>query len=151
MTYLAQEPAEGISKMKEYPNMKSYKIPCSCGCDNDITMMIDVDEFSIVTNFSATTKTKYWYRRLDIDYTENWLLLNFKLSFNDWYNRLSVAWEAITKGYVETYSDVILSPQQAHNFAETLKTAVTDYETIVTARMAEIAATKGKQNDSAKD
>lgn len=151
MEYTPQTPAEGISQQKEWTDMKSYKIPCSCSCDNDVTMMIEVNDFNIVTNFYATTKTKYWYRRLDIDYNENWLLLNFKLLFNDWYNRFDVAWKALTKGYVETQSDVILSPQQAVNFAETLKTAVKDYEVLVEARKAGFEANKAKNAEAKKD
>ena len=147
MSYEPQKPAEGISKERDWPDMKSYTIPCSCGCDNDVTMIVDVDDFSITTNFYSTTKTKYWYRRLDVDYNESWLVLNFKLFFNDWYNRIDVAWKALTKGYVETQSDVILSPQQAINFAETLKTAVQDYETLVEVRKAEFAVKKAKESE----
>lgn len=144
MEYTPQEPAEGISQLKEWPDMKTYKVPCSCGCDSDVTMMIELDEFSVSTTFYATTKTKYWYNRLDIDYNENWLLLNFKLFFNDWYNRIDVAWKALAKGYVETQSDVILSPQQSINFAETLKNAVDEYEAAANARHEKFLAEKAK-------
>ena len=44
--------------------------------------------------------------------------------------------KALTKGYIETSADVILSPQQAYNFSETLKTAISEYEVTVEARMA---------------
>lgn len=124
----AQIPAEGISKMNEWPDAKYYKVPCSCGCDNDVTMMIEVDECSISTTFCSTTKTNYWRERLHINYGESWLILNAKLLFNDWYNRFAIIWMVLVQGYIQTESCVILSPQQSLNFAETLKTAIKDFE-----------------------
>jgi len=136
MDYKAQEPAEGVVKMKEWPDMKYYKVPCECGCDNSVDFSVEIDEFNITANMSMNTKTKYWRNRLYIDYNENWLVLNLKQTFNDWYNRLDICWKALTKGYIETSADVILSPQQAYNFSETLKTAISEYEVTVEARMA---------------
>lgn len=132
----AQKPAEGIVQMKEWPDMKMYKVPCECGCDNSVDFSVEIDEFNITANMSMNTKTKYWRNRLYIDYNENWLVLNLKQTFNDWYNRLDICWKALTKGYIETSADVILSPQQAYNFSETLKTAIAEYEAVVGARMA---------------
>lgn len=136
----AQTPAEGIVKMKERTDSKWYKVPCKCGCDNDVSFIVQVDDFNITADFYCTTKTNYWRERFDLNYSGNWLVLNVKLFLNDWYNRLAVAWQAIVQGYVQTDASVILSPQQCLNFSETLKTAITDYETLVEARKAEFEA-----------
>lgn len=147
MKYIPQKPAEGILQLSDFTDTKSYKIPCSCGCDKDVTVVIDIDDFGISTNFYATTKTKYWYNRWNINYSENWILFNCKLLFNDWYNRIDIIWKALTKGYVETQSDVILSPQQAINFAETLKTAVMEFEVLEETRKTANAVIKSKQSE----
>lgn len=133
-----QTPAEGIVKMKDWTDAKYYKVPCECGCNNEIDMMIEVDEFSITATFCSTTKTKYWYNRLDIDYSEPWLILVGKQFFNDLYNRFTIAWRGLVHGYVETESCVMLSPQQCVNFGDTLNTAVKDFEKIVAERQSKI-------------
>lgn len=140
-----QVPAEGITKLKGWPDAKYYQVPCQCGCDNEISFFVEIDEFNISATFCSKTKTKYWYNRLNIDYNEPWLLLNFKVLFNDWYNRLDICWRALTKGYVETESCVILTPQQCVNFSATLNTAVADFEVIVAEREAKYATEKANE------
>ena len=43
-------------------------------------------------------------------------------------NRFQTIWTLLTKGYVEYEGTVIMTQQQAVNYAETLKSAVTDVE-----------------------
>lgn len=146
MEYTPQDPAEGISKRPDYPDLKSYTIDCSCGCDNDISVTVEIDDCCVNTTFCSKTKTRYWYQRLSIDYSENWLLLNFKQLFNDVYNRIDIAWTALTRGYMETESCVILSPQQVHNFTATLTKAVCEFETAANERHENFIAEKAKRD-----
>ena len=48
--------------------------------------------------------------------------------FNDWHRRFKLIWQILTKGYIQYQASLIMSQQQALNYAETLKKAVTDVE-----------------------
>jgi hypothetical protein len=124
----AQKPAKGIMEQTGGKDWKFYRVPCSCGCDNQIDLMVEVDDYNVSANFYAETKTAWWKRRFDTDGDDNWLVYVVKEFINDWINRFSVAWTALTKGYVKTEVTVMLSDQQCINFAETLKTAVADLQ-----------------------
>lgn len=143
-----QVPAEGIVKQKSFSDMKYYKVPCSCGCDSNIDFMIEVDDNSIMTTFCSTTKTNHWRERLTVSYDANWLVLNSMLFFNDMYNRLAICWQALVHGYVQTESCVMLTPQQALNFSELLKTSIKDFEILAEERRAKIEAEKVKREAS---
>jgi hypothetical protein len=103
----AQKPAEGILKSGDWGDAKSYVIPCSCcGTDCEHNVWVEADE----TGVSVTTYTKIksqWWK----------------------FNRFQIIWKLLTKGYVEYEGSVILTQQQAINYAETLKSAVVDVET----------------------
>lgn len=123
----AQKPAKGILEQTGGKDWKMYRVPCSCGCDNQIDLMVEVDDYNVSANFYAETKTPYWRRRFETSSVDDqWLVYVVKEFANDWLNRFEIVWEALTKGYVKTEVTVMLSDQQCINFAETLKTAVED-------------------------
>lgn len=126
----AQAPAKGIMEQTGGKDWKMYRVPCSCGCDNQIDLMVEVDDYNVSANFYAMTKTTWWKRRFDTDVDDQWLVYAVKEFANDWLNRFSVAWTALTQGYVKTEVTVMLSDQQCINFAETLKTAVAELQKI---------------------
>jgi len=150
MNNTPQKPAIGISEQRVDDDFKSYKIPCSCGCDNNVDFFIEVDEYSISATVCSTTKTNYWRERVAVKYTEHWIILNSKLLFNDVYNRLAICGQALFKGYIQTESCVILSEQQALNFAETIKSAAAEFDIIVKVRMAKHVAEKAAEKAAAK-
>jgi len=124
-----QTPAVGISKSHEFPNSKYFKVPCECGCDGEITFSVDVDDDIITAHIYSKTETNYWRNRFSYDYVnDSWLVYAVKSRVNDWYNRVAVAWVALTKGYVETEAYVLLSEQQAVNFSAVLSDAVAEYQ-----------------------
>jgi DNA replicative helicase MCM subunit Mcm2 (Cdc46/Mcm family) len=103
MNIKAQVPAEGVLLRKDYGDAKVYKIVCECGdCDHSHEVWIEADDYVTVTTFTEQ-KTNFWSR-----------------------NRWQHIWQLLTKGYVQYEASIIMSEQQALNYAETLKSAVAD-------------------------
>lgn len=146
-----QSPAEGISKQKDFPDSKFYRVDCECGCDNNIDFFVEIDEFNVSTTFCSKTKTKYWYQTFHISYSEPWLLLNLKQLANDVINRCTIAWRGLVHGYMETESCVILSPQQCVNFVATLNEVNEQFEVLVNERLAKHEAVKKAEKTKKKN
>lgn len=119
-----QKPATGVMAMHQYPDAKFFRVPCECGCEAEINFNVEVDDCNVTSHLYVKTKTNYWRERLNITYEENWLLYAIKSNINDWYNRIVIAWTALTKGYVETEAYVLLNEQQTLNFAAVLNESV---------------------------
>ena len=101
-----QTPAEGIMKTNDWGDSRVYRIACNCHDENhNHNMWVEADACDIVVTIYTTGKTNYW-------------------SKTRWYH----IWTLLTKGYIDTESSVHLSKQQALNYAETLKSAITDVE-----------------------
>lgn len=141
-----QKPAKGIALMSSFEDMKVFRIPCECSCDNEFDLSIEVDEHGFITaSLNGKTKTPYWRSRFYIDYSENWVVLNLKSLYNDVFNRVEIIWNALTKGYVECYTDVILSKQQALNLSQVLIDSIAEAEAVDAKRRAEFAAEQAKK------
>ena len=99
-----QKPAEGILKRKDWGDSKSYIVPCDCGSDDHShNVWVEADESDITVNTYTMQKTNFW-------------------SKTRWHH----IWTLLTKGYVEYEASIIMSEQQALNYAETLKHAIID-------------------------
>jgi hypothetical protein len=104
----AQTPAEGILKRSEWPDAKIYQVVCNCGsADHDHNVWIETDDTREVTVTTYTQQKSKWWER----------------------NRWSTIWRLLTRGYVEYEASIIMTQQQALNYAETLKTAVNELGT----------------------
>jgi hypothetical protein len=103
----AQTPAIGIMKTNDWGEAQAYKIECSCGDSNHAhNMWVEADELGVTVTTYTMIKSKWWSM-----------------------NRLQTIWNLLTKGYVEYEGSVIMTRQQALNYAETLKSAIADVET----------------------
>lgn len=107
MKLTPQQPAEGILKQGDFGNAKSYQVACEC---SDVThshnLWIEADDTNnISVTVYTTAKSKWW-----------------KL------NRWQTIWRLLTRGYVEYEASLILTQQQALNYAETLRSAIKDVE-----------------------
>ena len=101
-----QIPAEGIMKTNDWGDSRVYRIACNCGDENhNHNMWVEADDCDIVVTIYTTGNTNFW-------------------SKTRWYH----IWTLLTKGYIDTESSVHLNKQQALNYAETLKSAITDVE-----------------------
>ena len=103
---IAQKPAEGILKKKDWGDSKTYQVTCECGCDDHIHhVWVEVDENDITVSTYTIQKTNFWGK-------------------SRWHHM----WKLLTAGYVEYEASIIMSKQQALNYAETLKSAIKDVE-----------------------
>jgi hypothetical protein len=100
----SQTPAEGILKRSDWGNAVSYQVICKCGNHNhDHQVWVEADNDCITVTTFTTQKSKWW-------------------SLNRW----QTIWILLTRGYVEYDANIIMTEQQALNYAETLKTAIKD-------------------------
>jgi hypothetical protein len=102
----AETPAEGIVKRHDWGDSMVYNVPCTCG-DNEHShdVWIEKDDTGVVVNIHTIVKSQWW-----------------KI------NRLQVIWRLLTRGYAEYETSLIMTEQQALNYAETLKTAIKDVQ-----------------------
>ena len=102
----AQVPAEGIMKTNDWGNSVVYRVACNCHDENhNHNVWVEADDHDIVVTVYTTGKTNFW-------------------SKTRWYH----IWTLLTKGYIDIESSVHLTKQQALNYAETLKSAITNVE-----------------------
>ena len=102
----AEKPAEGILKRNEWGDSVLYQVTCSCGDsnhDHNVWIEVDPDLNEVIVNTYTTQKSKWWEQ-----------------------TRWRTIWTLLTRGYVEYESSIIMTKQQALNYAETLKRAVAD-------------------------
>jgi hypothetical protein len=128
----AQAPAEGIMKTNDFGDSKFYKVVCSCGSpDHDIDFEVEADDTGVNVNTYITTKTDYWSesvkKRYDIN---NPYLQELDWTLKDIWNgvitRLKLTWAIWTAGYIKTEATIAMSEQQALNYSETLKSAISE-------------------------
>ena len=104
MDIKVQKPAEGILKRGQWGDSVSYQVTCGCqDPGHDHHVWIESDETGVTVTTYTTQKSQWW-------------------SLNRWQK----IWILLTKGYVEYEANIIMTEQQALNYAETLKKAITD-------------------------
>ena len=99
-----QPPAEGILLHRDYGDAKSYTLTCEC-CSTDCSHQVWVEADD--TGISVTTYTK--------QRTKFWEL-----------NRFKILWRLLTRGYVEYEASIVMTEQQALNYARVLESATVD-------------------------
>lgn len=102
----SEAPAEGILLHRDYGDAKMYTLTCEC-CSSDCEHNVWVEAED--TGITVTTYTKqksYWWNM----------------------NRWQKIWTLLTKGYIEYEASIIMTKQQAFNYANVLKSAVVDVE-----------------------
>jgi hypothetical protein len=127
-----QLPAEGISKTHDWGSSKMYKIVCECGQSNhEHDVEIEADDTGISVNVYTTVKTDYWSENIKPRYDIDSIWLQefdwaWKSIVNSFVRNVKLTWELWTTGAVTAQTTITLSEQQALNYAETLKSAITD-------------------------
>lgn len=118
MDLTPQEPADGIMKMG---TRGFYRVACDCGCEgHDLVVDVETDDDMTVVEIFANVKTQWWRERFHIDYDDPDWVNALKRFANGTYNRVTLAFTALFKGYIETETSIILKEQQVTNFAEVL-------------------------------
>jgi len=102
-----EQPAEGIMRISDWGYSKVYRIACDCGSnEHNHDVWVEADDVNITVSTFTTVKSKWW-------------------SMNRWQK----IWTLLTQGYVEYEASIIMSRQQALNYAKTLEHAIIDVET----------------------
>ena len=99
-----QTPAVGILKLNDWGNSITYRVVCQCSDQNhnhDVWVEAEDTGVSVITY--TQQKSKWW-----------------ELS------RWQTIWTLLTQGYIEYEASIVMSEQQALNYAETLKLAIAD-------------------------
>jgi hypothetical protein len=103
----AEKPAVGIMKTNDWGEAQTYKIECLCGdSEHAHSVWVEADELGVTVTTYTMIKSKWWSM-----------------------NRFQTIWKLLTEGYVEYEGSVIMTRQQALNYAETIKSAIADVET----------------------
>lgn len=99
-----QQPAEGILLHKDYGDAKMYTVTCEC-CSTDCThnVWVEADDTGITVTTYTQQKTRWWAS-----------------------NRFKIIWQLLTRGYVEYEASIIMTEQQALNYATVLEKATVD-------------------------
>lgn len=98
-----EKPAVGILKNGDWGDTLSYLVVCGCGDpDHSHNVWIEVDDTETVSVVVYTTNTSTFWSK----------------------NRWRQMWELLTKGYVQEEVSLLMSEQQALNYANTLTQAV---------------------------
>ena len=102
-----QKPAEGILLHRDYGDARMYTLTCEC-CDVDHAhqVWVEAEETGITVTTYTKQKSKFW-------------------SMNRWQK----IWTLLSKGYIEYEASIIMTEQQALNYAKTLESAIIDVET----------------------
>ena len=100
----AQAPAEGVLKRSDWGDAITYQVVCECqDSDHDHNVWVEAADHRVTVTTYTTQKSKPWSQ-----------------------NRWQTIWTLLTCGYVEYEANIIMTEQQAVNYAETLKKAVED-------------------------
>jgi hypothetical protein len=98
----AEIPAEGIYKKHEWGDAISYGVACECSDPNhQHDVWIEADDTGVTVTTYTQQKSKWWEL-----------------------NRFKIIWILLTKGYIEYEASLIMTEQQAFNYAETLKRSI---------------------------
>jgi hypothetical protein len=128
----AQKPAEGILINRDYGDAKNYTVTCECGdSDHSHHIWVESEDTGVTVHTHTEQTTDYWSQKLETRYDINneiyqnihWFFVGL---FNDWYRRFKLVWQVLTKGHIKYQATIIMTEQQALNYAETLKSAVAD-------------------------
>ncbi len=107
-----ETPAQGILKRGDWGNSKTYHVVCGCGdSDHDHSLWVESDDAGINITLYVNVNSPFWSM-----------------------NRFKQIWTLLTRGYLKHESTICMSEQQALNYSETLKTAITDVKTFREAR-----------------
>jgi hypothetical protein len=102
----AEQPALGIMQTNDWGDTKVYRVACDCGSNEHAhDLWVEADGSNVTVTAFTTVKSKWWQL-----------------------NRWQQIWTLVTRGYVEYETSLILSQQQALNYAKTLESAILDVQ-----------------------
>lgn len=131
-----QIPADGIMKTHDFPDAKYYRVDCSCGNpDDEIAFSVENDDGEIVVLTYITQKTDWWADPANQNKSYNYnneFVFQLNYIVRGWMNglihRIKWTWRLWIDGYLKYSSTTIMTEQQALNYAEALRSAISDLQ-----------------------
>jgi len=129
----AEQPAEGICKKAEYEDAVWYEVDCECGSpDHYHSIWIEKDPETKLVTVEITTEatTDFWTQTVPerVNNLEspfvNWIWQTVAYTVNETVRRAKLVARVLFKGYAKYESTVILTKQQAYNYAKALENSV---------------------------
>lgn len=126
----AEKPADGILKQSSSADTAAYKICCDCGSENcSQSVFVEADEHfvyvTISTKQSSFDNDKLLEESSNIANTWLWnLRYTAAQVINSLYHRVKITFKVWWHGTVDYQSDIVLTKQQALNYASALRNAV---------------------------
>ena len=125
-----QSPADGVMKLGQYSTGTLLRVACTCGDEShDHTIDVEKDCDSVVVSIYTRQTSKFWESVIENRYDIN----NRALELAQWkwadivnglWHRVKQTYQLWVKGYIEFESSLILTEQQALNYATALQVAV---------------------------
>jgi hypothetical protein len=127
---IPQTPAEGVLLNKNYGDAASYTVACDCTdptCSHQL--WIEAEDHFVSVHLCTTQTTNHWSRIVEPRYTiKNKILTNLNWFWTDVINgtarKLKITYDIWVKGIIKYESCILLTEQQAINYANLLITAV---------------------------
>lgn len=130
-----QTPAEGVMLTRDFGDAKFFRVGCSCGDpDHDFTFEVEFDnENQCVTMHTWTTqKTDVWSEYLPqtsgCEVNSRFWSANYTVRkwFNECYRRITQAYKLLVHGYITFEQDIVMSEQQALNYANVIAQTISE-------------------------
>jgi hypothetical protein len=133
----AEQPAQGISKKASYSDAVWYEVDCECGSPNHYhsvwieqdaeTKLVTVEITTEATTDFWTQTVPEWIEKVDAPFV-NWVWQTVAYAFNETVRRAKLAARVLFRGYAKYDSTVLLTKQQAYNYAKALERSVKDLD-----------------------
>lgn len=130
----AEVPATGIMKNSDYGNFKTFTVSCVCQSpDHNHQLVVEADEIGINVTIFTNATTDYWSESIKQNYEiENeWVSKVdgvWKTLWNGLLRRIKLTKDIWATGYAKHEACIILTTQQALNYAEVLKQSIQEIE-----------------------
>jgi len=133
----AEQPAQGISKKAEFHEAVWYEVDCECGSHNHYhSLWVERDPETKLVTVEITTEatTDFWTQRVPerVNNLEspfvNWIWQTVAYTVNETVRRAKLITGILFKGHITYDSTVLLTKQQAYNYAKALERSVKDLD-----------------------
>jgi hypothetical protein len=133
----AEKPAQGISKKAEFDDAVWYEVDCVCGSPHHYhSVWIERDSETQLITVDITTEvtTDFWTQtvpervgKINLPVV-SWAWQTVAYAVNETVRRAKIIARVLFKGYIKYDSTVMLTKQQAYNYAKALENAVKELE-----------------------
>lgn len=133
----AEKPAQGISKKHTSDNSVWYEVDCECGSPHhyhSIWIERDSETKLITVEITTESTTDFWSQtvperveKINLPFL-NWIWQTISYTINEAVRRTQLITRILLKGHITYESIVLLTKQQAYNYAKALENSAKDLD-----------------------